>query len=101
MSASRSRGKRDTSPPRRGTLDLVRELARLRDREPTRFPAAYLDLKETVPDLDHLLKVFAPPARTPSSASPRPGSGSSSYSQLRSGAASSRRSPTAVPSFGS
>ncbi|CBN79178.1 Similar to tubulin, gamma complex associated protein 2 [Ectocarpus siliculosus] len=130
MSASRSRGKRDTSPPRRGTLDLVRELARLRDQEPTRFPAAYLDLKlgqghhtcgtlstpananesmkaseeaseETVPDLDHLLKVFAPPARTPSSASPRPGSGSSSYSQLRSGAASSRRSPTAVPSFGS
>ncbi|CAM9775598.1 unnamed protein product, partial [Ectocarpus sp. 4 AP-2014] len=101
MSASRRRGKRDTSPPRRGTLDLVRELARLRDREPTRFPAAYLDLKETVPDLDHLLKVFAPPARTPSSASPRPGSGSSSYSQLRSGAASSRRSLTAVPSFGS
>ncbi|CAN0267685.1 unnamed protein product, partial [Ectocarpus sp. 8 AP-2014] len=57
--------------------------------------------QETVPDLDHLLKVFAPPARTPSSASPRPGSGSSSYSQLRSGAASSRRSPTAAPSFGS
>ncbi|CAN0062697.1 unnamed protein product [Ectocarpus fasciculatus] len=101
MSASRGRGKRDTSPPRRGTLDLVRELARLRDREPTRFPAAYLDLKETVPDLDHLLKVFAPPARTPSSASPRPGSGSSSYSQHRSGAGSSRRSPAAVPSFGS
>lgn len=39
------RGNRDASPPRRGTLDLVRELARLRATEPARFPAAYDELK--------------------------------------------------------
>lgn len=48
-SRSPARGKRDRdalSPPRRGgTIDLVKELAMVRDHNPSRFPSAYLELK--------------------------------------------------------
>lgn len=47
-SRSPTRGvSRDTlSPPRRGgTIDLVKELAMVRDHDPSRFPSAYLELK--------------------------------------------------------
>ncbi|CAM9519413.1 unnamed protein product, partial [Scytosiphon promiscuus] len=78
--SSSPRGNRDASPPRLGILDLVRDLARLRETEPARFPAAYDELKETVGDLDHLLKVFDPPPSSPLTptstfASPRGGDG--------------------------
>ncbi|CAN0247433.1 unnamed protein product, partial [Laminaria digitata] len=64
MSAVRSsRGDREPSPRRqRGTLDRVKELARVRDTEPAKFPSAYAKLRETVPDLDHLLTLFKPPS---------------------------------------
>lgn len=46
-SPTRGGGSRDaSSPPRRGgVIDLVKELAIVRDHDPSRFPSAYLELK--------------------------------------------------------
>lgn len=40
------KGNREVSPPRRtSTVDLVKDLARLRDADPAKFPSAYAKLK--------------------------------------------------------